>query len=117
MSSTNRAALLTKIQKALKKRYKPFVPRGEQPVLETMLFACCLENAPHETAERVFNVVRTSFFDWNEVRVSTVKELAETMSALPDPSAAAANLKGVLQSTFESEYCFELETIKKKNLG
>ena len=61
--------------------------------------------------------MRTSFFDWNEIRVTTVKELAEVMSPLPDPSAAAANLKSVLQNTFESEYCFELETIKKKNLG
>lgn len=117
MSSTNRTALLTKLHRVLKKHYKPAVPRGDQPVLETLLFASCLENAPHDAAERVFNAVRTSFFDWNEIRVTTVKELAEVMSDLPDATAAAANLKGILQNTFESEYCFELETIKKKNLG
>lgn len=117
MSSTNRTALLTKLHRVLKKQYKPAVPRGDRPVLETLLFACCLENAPHDVAERVFSAVRSSFFDWNEIRVTTVKELAEVMSDLPDANAAAANLKGVLQNTFESEYCFDLEGIKKKNLG
>jgi endonuclease-3 len=118
MSSTpNRTTLLTKIHRVLKKHYKPYSPRGEQPVFESLLFACCLENAPHEVAERVFETVKTSYFGWNEVRVTTVKELSEVMSVLPDPAAAAANLKSVLQNTFESEYEFSLEAIKKKNLG
>jgi hypothetical protein len=117
MSSPNRTALLTKLHRVLKKHYKPLVPRGDQPVLETLLYACCLENTPRDVAERVYNTVRTSFFDWNEVRVTTIKELAEVMSGLPDAAAAAANFKGVLQNTFESEYSFELETMKKKNLG
>jgi endonuclease-3 len=118
MSSTpNRTTLLTKIHRVLKKHYKPHAPRGEQPVFESLLFACCLENAPHDVAERVFEAVKTSYFGWNEVRVTTVKELSEVMSALPDPAAAATNLKSVLQNTFESEYEFSLESIKKKNLG
>jgi hypothetical protein len=117
MSSPNRTAILTKLHKALKKHYKPVAPRGDQPVLEALLFACCLENSPQAAAERVFNTLQTAFFDWNEIRVSTVKELSEVMSELPDPMAAASNLKNVLQHTFESEYRFELETIKKKNLG
>lgn len=115
--STNRAALLTKIHKVLKKHYKPVTPRGEQPVLESMLFACCLENTAQDTAEVVFQAVKSSFFDWNEVRVTTVKELAEVMTALPDPSEAAAHLKAILQTVFESEYSFEMEALKKQNIG
>lgn len=116
-SNPNRSALLTKVHRVLKKRYKPHAPRGEQPVFESLLFACCLENAPHDVAERVYESVKTSYFGWNEVRVTTVKELSEVMSALPDAIAAATNLKSVLQNTFESEYEFTLESIKKKNLG
>lgn len=115
--STNRAALLTKIHKVLKKHYTPVTPRGEQSVLESMLFACCLENTALETAETVFQAVKSSFFDWNEVRVTTVKELAEVMGALPDPVAAAAHLKAILQTVFESEYSFDLEALKKQNIG
>jgi len=57
------------------------------------------------------------FFDWNEVRVTTVTELAETMSSLPDPSAAATRLKRCLQSIFETHYTFDIEFMRKQNLG
>jgi hypothetical protein len=117
MSTPNRAALLTKIHKVLKKHGKPVVPTTEQPLLEALLFASCLENAHTETAEKVYQTVKSSFYDWNEIRVTTVKELAEVMAALPEPVAAAAHLKGVLQSVFESEYSFDLEALKKQNIG
>ena len=116
MANPNRMALLTKMHKVLKKHYKPAaIP--DRPVLEHLLYACCLENAAYEQADKAFAAVSTSFFDWNEVRVSTVKELAEVMNVLPAAGAAAANLKRVLQGVFESTYSFDLEPLKKQNLG
>jgi endonuclease-3 len=117
MSTTNRTALLNKAQRVLKKTYKYVPVRGEQPLMETLLFASCLENAHHDQAAEALEKVRGSFFDWNEIRVSTVKELAEAMPMLVEPQAAAARLKGVLQSVFESDYTFDLEHLKKQNLG
>ncbi len=117
MSTTNRTALLNKLQRVLKKTYKPATARGDHPLLETLLFACCLENAHHDIAHDALQKLRESFFDWNEIRVSTVKELAESLSTLPDSLAAAARLKSVLQAVFESDYSFDLEHLKKQNLG
>lgn len=117
MSTTNRTALLNKLQRVLKKTYKSASTRGEHPLLETMLFACCLENAHHDVAREALDKLRASFFDWNEIRVSTVKELAESLSTLPEPVAAATRLKGVLQAVFETDYSFDLEHLKKQNLG
>lgn len=117
MSTANRTALITKLQKVLKKHYKAPSVRGDQPVLQTLLFACTLENAKYEVAEQVYGLLKSSYFDWNEIRVTTVKELSEVMHALPEPTRAAANLKGVLQSVFESEYSFELDSLKKQNIG
>ena len=79
MSEPNRAALINKLYKVLKAHYKPVSQNGDRPLLQHMLFACCLENAHYDKAEKVYQHVSTSFFDWNEVRVSTVKELAEAM--------------------------------------
>jgi endonuclease-3 len=117
MTTSNRAATLNKIHKVLKRSYKHAPVKGEHPVLETMLFACLLENAHCEVARQAFTTVQGAFFDWNEIRVSTVKELAEVMDKLPEPMEAAARLKGVLQTVFESDYSFELENLKKQNIG
>jgi endonuclease III len=116
MATPNRMAILTKMQKVLKKHYKP-VAIPDRPVLEHLLYACCLENSHYEPADKAFAAVSTGFFDWNEVRVSTVKELAEVMNMLAAPQAAAANLKKTLQAIFESTYSFDLEGLKKQNLG
>ena len=117
MANPNRTALLNKLHRVLKQHYKPVAPPSDRPLLEHMLFACCLENAPFETAERVYEHLSKSFFDWNEVRVSTLTELTEAMRSLPDPLAAASNLKRILQGVFESTYSFELETLKKQNIS
>src|SRR5438105_12403575 len=109
MAAKNRSALIAKLQKVLKQHYKPLAPAAPRQLLEHMLFACCLENAPYDKAEKTYQNLATSFFDWNEVRDSTVKELAEAMRDLPDPMAAASNLKRLLQTVFESSYSFDLE--------
>ena len=114
--ATPRMSLFPKMHKVLKRHYKP-VPTPDRPVFEHLLYACCLENAPYEAADKALAAVSSSFFDWNEVRVSTVKELAEVMHILPDPAVAANNLKRVLQGVFESTYSFDLESLQKQNLG
>jgi endonuclease-3 len=117
MSTTNRAALFNKTHRVLKRTYKHTPVKGEQPLMETLLFASCLENARWDAARQAYDKLRESFFDWNEIRVSTVKELAEVLSTLPRPADAAARVKGILQSVFESDYSFDLENLKKQNIG
>ena len=117
MSGPNRSVLISKIYKVLKQHYKPTEPAGSRPLLELMLFGCCLENAHYDKAEKTYENLVSSFFDWNEVRVSTVNELAEAMKDLPEPAMAAANLKFILQTVFEANYSFDLEPLKKQNLG
>lgn len=117
MSSPSRTTQFTKIHKVLKKYYKPVAPDGNRSVLEHLLFACCLENAHYDVADESFLALVHNFFDWNEVRVSTVRELSEVMGRLPEPAAAANRVKSVLQSVFETNYSFDLEELRKLNLG
>jgi endonuclease-3 len=114
--STNRAALFGKLQKVLKKHYKPVIPAGDRPLLEQLLYACCLENSRPEAADEAFAKLQL-YADWNEVRVTSVTELAEVLAALTDPANAARRLKQTLQSVFETKYTFELDAMKKGNLG
>jgi endonuclease-3 len=117
MHSVSRTAIFGKIHKVLKKYYKPVAPPPERTVLEHLLFACVLEDARFEAAEEAFAALKHTFYDWNEVRVTSISELSEVMAALPDPRAAANRIKRVLHSIFEELYCFDLEEKRKKNLG
>jgi endonuclease-3 len=117
MAAPNRTALIAKAHKVLKQHYDVVKPDLERPLLQHMLFACALENASPAAAEKVYARLTHHFFDWNEVRVSTVTELAEVMKDLPEPAAAASNLKKILQGVFESTYSFDLEQLKKQNIS
>ena len=118
MASKNRAALVNKALKVVKKHFKPAAPPAkDRSLLEHLVFACCAENSPYEAAERVFQSLKSDYYDWNEVRVSTVRELAEACKPLNDPNEAATRIKRVLQSVFETHYSFDLEPLKKQNIG
>ena len=117
MATSKRAGLIAKIQRVLKKHYTPALPPADRPLLEQLLYAVCLENAPYEKADEVFAKLQHLYFDWNEVRVTTVTELADVAAPLPDAKSAAANVKRILQSVFESIYDFDIEIFKKQNIG
>ena len=117
MSSSSRQQLVGKMHKALRSQYKPVVPNTNRSVLEQVLFACCLENAPYDVAEKALARLGVNYFDLNEVRVTTVAELAETLHDLPDPAQASLALRRVLQGVFESSYSFSLENAKKHSIA
>lgn len=117
MSASNRADILTKTAKILKKHYKPAAPPSDRSVLEHLLYACCLENSKHDVTDDVFAKLQESYYDWNEVRVTTIAELSEMMAPLSDPPQAANRLKRSLQGVFEKYYSFEIDILRKGNLG
>jgi endonuclease III len=117
MTAVNRTAQFAKIHKILKKHYKPFPVNAERTVMEHLIFACCLEDARSEAAEEAFAALVHTFFDWNEVRVTSISELSEVMACLPDPRLAANRIKRVLHAIFEAQFNFDLEDKRKKNLG
>lgn len=117
MTPANRTAQFAQLYQILAKHYRASLPNPDRPVLEHLLFAAVLENARHAVAEQVFQVLKTEFFDWNEIRVSTLRDLSEVLSALPDPHAAAIRIKQPLQAVFEAAYQFDLEELRKFTQG
>ncbi|HOM17578.1 MAG TPA: hypothetical protein PLQ00_09630 [Thermoguttaceae bacterium] len=117
MTPSSRASQFDKLFKVLRKYYKPVFPDPNLPVLDHLLRACCLENASYQAAETALAGLFHEFFDLNEIRVSTARELAEVMASLPDPAAAAQRIKRILQHVFEESYTFSLEELRKGTLG
>ena len=117
MAASNRAKLISKLHAALKKKYDTPPAQPTRPLLEHLLYACLLEDAPADLADEGLAKCEQDFFDWNEVRVTTITELSQVLSRLPEPEKAATRLKGNLQAVFEEFYTFDLDHLKKENLG
>ena len=114
---SNRAAKYEQLHKSLKKHFKPQSEPGERSVLEHLIYACCLEDAKTEQADEAFAKLQQAYFDWNEVRVTTVIELGEALSSLPNASQAGHRIKRCLQSLFETRYDYNIDDMKKANLS
>jgi endonuclease III len=118
MATPSRSALIGRTLKALKKHYKPAAPPPkDRSLLEHLLFACLVEDSPNDAAEQVFASLKQDYFGWNEVRVSTIRELTDAVKPLVNPQESAARLKQSLHSVFESVYEFDIESLKKQNIG
>ncbi len=117
MGSMQRADRFEQLFKALKKHYKPVTPISDRKVLDHLLYACCLQDATYEAADEAFAKLQQAYFDSNEIRVTTIAELSESLTSLKNAAAAANRIKKLLQGMFESRYSFDIDDLKKANLG
>ncbi len=117
MATSNRSTLINRVLKVVRKHYKPVAAPKDRSLFDHLIFACLVEDSPHEVAEQVFSALRQDYFGWNEVRVSTIRELTDALRPLVNPSESAARLKQTLHSVFESVYEFDIESFKKQNIG
>lgn len=117
MSSTSKAQLLTEIHTLLKKRYKPKPERnGKLSVLEAVIYTVCHEAASREQANQALSRFKDEFFDWNEVRVSSLEEVENALAGLSDSESRAHRIRRFLRQLFEKTYGFNLDALTKKPL-
>jgi endonuclease-3 len=112
--AADRHDVCRKVTVLLKKAYSATAPKQGLPVLETLLYAVCLENSPPEQAGIVYARLLNAFHDLNEVRVSSISELQPVFADLSDPEWRAARVKGALQYVFETNYAFDFESLRRK---
>jgi hypothetical protein len=105
-----------KLVTLLKKRYPIPPPHQERPVLETLLYAICLEDGSVEQAEAAFARLLSAFHDLNELRVSSITELALVFDGLPSADWRAHRVRNVLQYVFEKSFEFAFESLRRKTL-
>ena len=117
MAATNRTDKVKLLVKTLQKRYKHIPKPTTRNLLECLMYAACLENATFDAAESAYSVLEHHYIDWNELRVSTPQEIADTLPMLPQPLEAGERIKKTLQWVFETTYMFDLEDYRKKTIG
>ena len=85
-------------------------------MLEAVVYGICHEDTTREQANQALSRFKDEFFDWNEVRVSPIDEIQETLAGIPDPEARAQRIRRFLRQLFEKTYGFTLDALTKKPL-
>lgn len=114
--ASDKVAACKKLTTLLQKDYGKTIPKLKLPVLETILFAVCLEDSPWEDAEAGYEKLLKSYFDLNEIRVSSVTELERTLDGLKDADWKGLRIRSILRFVFESTYGFEFEKLARLTL-
>jgi endonuclease III len=112
---TNKQRAVTQILNLWKKAGDP-EPPPDLPVLEQYIFGLCREGTTRALADQAFRALRNRFFDWNEIRVSSTRELEEVLADLPGADSRGARIISFLQELFETTFSFDLESLHKKGL-
>ena len=118
MATQSKAQFLTDVHSLLKRRYKPKPDRsvGRLSVLEAVVYGICHEDTTREQANQALSRFKDQFFDWNEVRVSPIAEVQETLADIPDPQGRAQRIRRFLRQLFSKTYGFSLDQLTKRPL-
>ncbi|MFO0427923.1 MAG: hypothetical protein ACK526_15260 [Planctomyces sp.] len=111
--SSDKTQVCRNLVTGLQKLYGKSLPRLDLPVLETFLFAVCLEDDSWADAQAGYQRLISSHFDLNEIRVSSVTELERVLNPLQNADWKALRIRSVLRFVFESGYSFEYEKFRK----
>lgn len=112
MSSANKQKQIAKLTTLIRKVEEPVT----MDVLHRMIYAILREGTTREEADQAFKKLGESFFDLNEIRVSSAREVARAIRALPDSMDRADRIISILQEVFETTYSFDMESLHKKGL-
>lgn len=119
-TAASKQKLLTQV---LGKGRKAPTPKDAEPldissltVLEQVLYAFCREEATPCQADRAFQQLQERFFDWNEVRVSSAREIAEAFEGMSKPFDRSERIVSFLQELFETTFSYDLDILQKKGV-
>ncbi|MBI3726371.1 hypothetical protein HY251_20790 [bacterium] len=117
MAIREKAKKLDKILSTLERTYSRAVLSEGKNLLERFVFYWFFYASPVTNAKKAVKSLldEEEFADWNEVRVSTQRELQEILEAnrIEDASDLAPRLKTFLQSVFEELDDTDLESLKE----
>ena len=85
-------------------------------VLKAVVYGICHEDTTREQANQALSRFEDEFFDWNELRVSSVEEIQESLAGIPDPDGRAQRIRRFLRQLFNRTYGFTLDALAKKPL-
>ena len=116
MAPSSKTQQISQISGLLKQRSKAEPAENRLSILEAVVLGICREGSTADQANQVLSRIKDHFFDWNEVRVSTIKEIVGVLVGLPNAEHRANTIRTFLRQLFTKTYGFNLDALTKKPL-
>ena len=114
MATPSKTQFLSEVHALLKKRYKIGPSLEKLTILEAVVYGILHEDSTRERANQALAKFKDGFFDWNEVRVSTLEEIQGVVAGMTDVEGRAFRIRRFLRQLFEKTYGFNLDQLIKK---
>ncbi len=101
MASKSPTALARKVVAAVKRVNAGTLRQNDKGPVKLLLLGALSEHMPGRTALIALNRIERNFVDWNEVRVSSLHEIAEAMQDHSDGLAHAKHVRRILKRVFD----------------
>lgn len=90
---------------------KTVTPKSGLPRIDTAVYLMLATRGTIDVAERSLNAIESDFVDWNEVRVSSVREIGLSLRVKDAAGrrARATEIRAFLTGMFEARSCVSLE--------
>jgi hypothetical protein len=113
----DKAKKFHKFVKGLESKHAVVLPDMKQPLLDRFIFYLLLYSNPINSAKKGFRALtdENRFASWNEVRVSTVREIADVLeeNKIGHASFLAPRIKHFLQQVFQEVDDTRLEPLRE----
>ncbi len=85
-------------------------------IVDLAIFAHLLVQLPLADAVRAYQTFKAQFVDWNDVRISSAKEVQDVVKEAKEPLEVAIFLKGLLNRLFTERHHVSLEFLREATL-
>ncbi len=116
-SAMGRKASLDYVYSRLKETHGSLDDLECRDALDLLLFSHLLMILPLAESLRAFRQFKTQFVDWNEVRISTAKEVQDILRESEESLESAILIKEFLNRLFTEHHHLGLEFLKEKSIS
>lgn len=116
-NSSKTMSKLETLHDKLADRYGDLGDLHIQDTLDLTIFSVVMLRTPLADGLRAYQVLKTQFVDWNEVRISSAKEVQQVLKEADEPLEVALFIKDALHYMFDVRHHVGLEFLRENTIS
>ena len=113
VTSTVKTGRWRAVLRRLEKQYGRPEQATDRTPLEQLILGLLSDQTSERKAAQALRRLHTDFVDFNEVRVTRPRDLAQAIQMVADPFAKARRIGRVLQQLFQKQGCVDLDFLRR----